>query len=509
MNDLRISGLASGMDTDQIVSDLMRAERLPMDRLEQQKAYLEWQRDDYREMNKMLLEFDTLIFDGIYRDSTFNQKQVDVSAPEELSIKNLSSTGDFAGTIEVTSLASAATMFSNTNIHLDPTKALSEQGVSGMQTITIQAIGEDGVTSTEPTTIEFDPSEHTLNSLISMINAESNVTMFYDSFTGKVAVTANYSGDAQASDGSNIPEITLSGDFFMNVLQFDDDGTGKATNIHSETLNNGTLGANAKFNYNGLETERHSNTFTLSGFEVTLKQATGDPVHFQSTPDVDSILDTVVQFVEKYNDIIKKINEELVEVKQRDYPPLTSEQKKGMEEKEIELWEEQARSGTLRNDSTLTTAINQMRLDLSSPISGIGNLLSDIGIDTSKDYLDRGKLIIDEEKLRETIANDPNALKDVFTKNGESMDEKGIARRLRDTVQEAMAGIEVRAGRASSTNHTFTLGRNLDNIEDQMDRFEQRLTQIEDRYWRQFTAMELAIQQANTQSTYLMQQFSF
>ena len=53
----RISGLASGMDIDTIVSDLMKAERIPLDKLNQNKQTLEWQRDDYRAMNTLLLDF--------------------------------------------------------------------------------------------------------------------------------------------------------------------------------------------------------------------------------------------------------------------------------------------------------------------------------------------------------------------------------------------------------------------------------------------------------------------
>lgn len=54
---VRIGGLASGMDIDQLVSDLMKAERMPLDKLKQKKQVLEWQRDDYRAMNSLLLDF--------------------------------------------------------------------------------------------------------------------------------------------------------------------------------------------------------------------------------------------------------------------------------------------------------------------------------------------------------------------------------------------------------------------------------------------------------------------
>jgi flagellar hook-associated protein 2 len=74
-------------------------------------------------------------------------------------------------------------------------------------------------------------------------------------------------------------------------------------------------------------------------------------------------------------------------------------------------------------------------------------------------------------------------------------------------LKDTMDSIEQKAGKASSTNNTFTLGRLLNNMDSQMDRFEDRLIQVEDRYWRQFTAMEKAIQRSNEQSMFLMNQF--
>ena len=112
MADMRIGGLASGMDTDQIIKDLMKAERIPLDKLEQKKQYLEWQRDDYRDMNKMMFDFSNLIFDGVMKQGTYTQKTSIVSNPNEVSVKNINSTTDFTGTLKVEKLATAATMYS-------------------------------------------------------------------------------------------------------------------------------------------------------------------------------------------------------------------------------------------------------------------------------------------------------------------------------------------------------------------------------------------------------------
>ncbi|QTC40268.1 flagellar hook-associated protein 2 [Bacillus sp. V3] len=506
MADMRIGGLASGMDTDQMIKDLMKAERIPLDKLQQKKQYLEWQRDDYREMNKMMFDFSNLIFDGVMKKATYIQKTVILSNPNELSVKNINSTGDFSGTIKVESLATTATMYSSAAITqsdggaFDPKKKLSESfGLTGEQTIRVKAIQKDGTMAADFTEIKFDPAEESLDSLVTKINNQTGVTMFYDSQTKQMSVMSKNTG----SNGAGA-EIELQGSLFSTHLKLD------ADNDAAVTAGRGSAGENAVFTYNGMKTERASNTFTINGFELTLKNASNTNVSFSSQPDTDKILEKIVKFVDEYNKLIEKVNGELNEKNYRDFKPLTAEQKEAMEEKEIEMWEEKARSGTLRNDSVLSSAMNKMRMDLYTPVSGGTSgtdQLSQIGIKTSSNYLELGKLIIDEAKLREAISKDPNAIYEIFSKDGASTGEQGIARRLRDTLKDTMDNVEKKAGKASSTNNTFALGRLLNNTDNQIDRFEDRMIQVEDRYWRQFTAMEKAIQRANQQSMYLMQQF--
>ena len=63
MAGIRLSGLASGIDTETMIKQLMQAERAPVDRLSQKKQTLTWQRDAYREMNRGLLDLRTAASD--------------------------------------------------------------------------------------------------------------------------------------------------------------------------------------------------------------------------------------------------------------------------------------------------------------------------------------------------------------------------------------------------------------------------------------------------------------
>ena len=273
----------------------------------------------------------------------------------------------------------------------------------------------------------------------------------------------------------------------------------------------GTLGNNAKFTYNGLTTERQSNTFQISGFEISLKQANQKEITFSSAPDVDAILGSVTKFVDEYNKLIEDLNTQIRETKYKDYQPLTEKEKESLSEDQIKKWDEKAMSGTLKNDSIITSVLNKMRSAMSSAVGKSPNSisLSQLGITTSKNYLENGKLTIDETKLREAISADPNQVYELFAAGGETDSDKGIARRLTKALEDARKSITAKAGSESATvNNNFVLGRLLDGYDNQVKRFEDRLATMKSRYWKQFTSMEKAIQQANSQSTYLAGMFS-
>lgn len=509
MAGLRIGGLASGMDIDQIVGDLMKAERLPLDKLAQKKQFLEWQRDDYREMNKTLLEMDRLTFDGVLKQGSYTKKKYINSNPDAVSIRNLNSTVDFSGTIKVNDLASAASMFSKDKSIIDPTQKLGASGVFE-QTIKIRAIGKDGKLD-QGINVAIT-TEDTIYTIVDKINKTTGVNAYFDEAAGKLSLIAKNTGDASYTDttGTKIDtaEIELSNveanGNFWTILNMHSDNVAAATDVAKY----GEIGKNANMLYNGMEIVRSSNIFNINGVEFTLKAQTTEPVTFTSTTDTDAILETIVKFVDTYNSLIEKMKNEMEEKRHRDFQPLSKEQKEAMDEKDIERWEEKARSGTLRGDSILSGALNKMRIDLYSKVSGITgkNQLAEIGIKTSSNYSDGGKLIIDPDKLAVAIAENPNTVYQIFSNEGTG-DSQGIGLKLRETIQATMKNIEKRAGNATSISNTYTLGRNLDSLDDQIDGFEERLIKVENRYWRQFTAMEKAIQRSNSQSAYLMQQF--
>lgn len=510
---MRISGLASGIDTESMIKELMNAHRIPLDKITKKKQYTEWQRDDYRSVNRTLYNFRSLTNDSMLRQSTFIKKTVTSSAPDEISVKNISSVSDFTGKINVTQLAEAATMQSKGKIDKIDSEADLSKKLSEITTVpssfVIKAIKADGTLDDDGYEVKIDGNS-TMQSVIEDINKNSGVTVFYDSHHGKLAFTAKNSGNIKDSSSNN-PEIVFSGTTNPNGKVSYDFLNVDANNNEAKNNSRGTEGKNAIFNYNGLATERTSNTFKINGYEITLKQASQKEITFSSAPDVDSILSSVTKFVDEYNKLIEELNTKIRETKYRDFEPLTDEEREALSEDQIKKWEEKARSGTLRNDSTISSVLNKMRSSLRTSVSGVSGAktIEDIGINLSSNYLENGKLVIDEAKLREAISKDPNEVYALFAADGEKDSEKGLARRVSAAIGDARKQISAKAGADGSTvNDTFTIGRLLDGYNTQISKFEDRLVAMENRYWKQFTAMETAIQKANSQSSYLAGMFS-
>ncbi|WP_166805864.1 flagellar filament capping protein FliD [Jeotgalibacillus sp. R-1-5s-1] len=344
----------------------------------------------------------------------------------------------------------------------------------------------------------------TLDQVISRVNsANIGINMFYDKQADKVAVTRTETGNFNDNSTEGVPdtakEMIFGNDFFGSALKLDSAGE----------IN----GTNAQFTMNGLKTERSSNAFTVNGMSFTLKGTfdstnnSGDnSVSITSSNDTDNALENIKKFVEEYNTLIDEMNGKLREEVNRDYKPLTDEQRESLSEKEIEKWEEEARKGNLRNDQYLRSAIDGMRSRFYESVNtgGAFSNLTQIGITTTRNYMDGGKLEINEDKLREALETDADSVYQLFAADGEG--NRGIARTIGDTVSTTITRITDHAGNGIRTNQSFTLGRNLDDIDSRISNFERRLQSTEDRYWKQFAAFEKAMQQQNDQLSYMLSQ---
>ncbi|WP_336046884.1 flagellar filament capping protein FliD [Solibacillus ferritrahens] len=240
-------------------------------------------------------------------------------------------------------------------------------------------------------------------------------------------------------------------------------------------------------------------------------------VSLSSTTNVDDMMSKIKEFVATYNSLIKDLNDQTKETKYRDYAPLTAEQKKDMDENEIKLWEEKAKSGLLRNDQLIRNGLSNMRSLIYQSNPGLEgskyNTLFNVGITTSKSYNDGGTLEIDEAKLRKAIEEDSDAVERLFKNSGGQKsdpahggsDTRGYLEKLRESMKSLEVNIDKKAGRSTMTDVQYAIGKSLIDNEKRIDTWQNKLKNIEARYWKQFTAMETAINKANQQSSMFMQ----
>lgn len=364
---------------------------------------------------------------------------------------------------------------------------MSELGLTDGGEFTIKAINEQG-TYTEKT-IKYSATDK-ISDVMSRING-SGVGVTALVANGKLSLSANSTGTG--AEGSI--KVSADGNKLFEKLGLAD-ATGKVAE-----------GTNGSMVVNGVKMESTSNKYNVSGYTVNVTNniaATDAPAKISSTTETKTIVDKVKEFITTYNGLIEDLNKRVSQKKNLSYQPLTDAQKAELKDDEIKKWEDKAKEGLLKSDATLNKVLSDMRSTLSNYGSGSEDMLAKIGITTSKTWTDNGKLELDEDKLTKALEEDPNIVSRIFVGDKEN-NREGIVASLRTTAQNAVKDIEKTAGKASSAEDSYTLGKNLKDVNTKIDDWKDRLKGIEERYWKQFAAMEAAIQKANSQSSIFTQ----
>ncbi|HLR15192.1 MAG TPA: flagellar hook-associated protein 2 [Bacillota bacterium] len=483
---MRVGGLATGMDIEQMVHKLMDAERIPYTKMMQDRTKLTWKQDAFRDLNKSLLELDNLVLD-MKLSKTYNPKTV--SSPQENAITGVPSGNAKNGTyrIEVKKLATTTiNVGSNVSHSIDP------ETIGEGKTLRFSTFDQQGNEQEHEVVVkEGDHVTDVLNRISNDLDIP--VRAFYDHGSGQVIMETTHTGENNPSG---------------NEIVFHEDSVAEFKNILGLDMDNEKGGKNATFEYNGVELTSKNNYYDINGTMFQFHNVTDGVVNLVITTDEDAIFDSVVQFVNTYNEVVEKFNGTQQEERFRDFPPLTDEQKKEMSEDEVKKWEEKAKSGILKGESIVSSGLFNMRNSWYGKVEneyGFSSI-TEIGITTSNRYSDGGKLEIDEDALRKAIAENPDGVQSLLS-NGSDGDRRGIIHRLEDQMDLITNNINNRAGKGTSTLDNYAIGKRMKEMNKRISDFETRLMNVETRYWNQFTQMEKAIQRMNDQSAQLFSQF--
>ncbi|KAB3539653.1 flagellar filament capping protein FliD [Alkaliphilus pronyensis] len=533
---MRIGGIASGMDTEHIVKQLMDAERMRVNRFIRQEQTLKWRMEEYNNLNKSMANFilntrnefglNEFSTNGTIRSSSTNSftwAKEATSANESIvtaSARSNAMNGSY--TVEVTSTASVAKTTSKVlKGNVDPLDDVLDVDnnfiADGSFTITTD-VGSSEITVT---------AGDSIGSLISKLN--NAVAVGGPNDGQSLGIRASYDSDL----GQFMMSTRETGEH--KSIQITDDPVGLAAAMFSgDIMGPGENGTDAVINFNSSEIRKSTNSFSVFGIDLQLKNAAvGEVVTINVSTNTDGIYDKIKSFVDEYNGLLDEINGKIGEKEYRDFYPLIQEEKDAMTEKEIELWEEKAKSGLLKNNEVLQRTLSGIRGALYEKVEGVTGsfeYIYDIGITTGY-YKDGGKLVIDEDKLKDAINSDPDGVLDLFFKapevsaTGEDrMKESGLIQRTYDGLVAGMKEVIRHSGpgddsslyRSVQSNmlvdfvtkqsNISDIGRSISQLNSRIAREEVLLASKEDRYWNQFTAMEKAMAEMQQQSNWLMSQ---
>ncbi|MDR1754438.1 MAG: flagellar filament capping protein FliD [Eubacterium sp.] len=363
---------------------------------------------------------------------------------------------------------------------------------------------------------KFD-EKTTIKQLISEVNAsKAGVSMSFSTLGNGFSIAAkDYGTEGVVDFSDNLSQEDINGGA-MGLLQrfgFDPNPVGR----------NVTQGENMVLEINGEMVEVASNSYEIDGTTITVAGNTklpgdGSGLSFSSevTRDYKPAIEAVKSFVEDYNKLIEKIYGFTDEKPNRKYYFLTDDEKAEMEmsEKQSEQWDKVAKQGMLYNDSTLTGMMSKIRTLLyttASSADGGSVGLFTIGITAgSTNYMDHGKLTIDEGKLLESFRKDPDSIMRLFTDPEEGMMvklEKLLDSYVKTTGERKDKGLLIQ--KAGTANSSSTLDNSIYDqirkINTMIGSLEDRFKQQEDRYWKVFSNLETQMSNLNSQTSSISQ----
>lgn len=413
---------------------------------------------------------------------------------------SLSITASDSGASKVLGLGS--TGISN---YIDTTKTLSELGVitgDGEQELWINNVK-----------IGAYNKDTELNTIINDINSntEAGVNVSYSKVTNEFVFTAKDTGS-----GGRI-EIKADGGLgekLFGAVNPDTAGGNysKGTDAELEVSINGAA---------PITLIRSSNSFDLDGMNITLNgtfEAKNDAekVTFTNKSDADTIVDAVKKMVEDFNTIIKEVKSAysdmpLQQANGSSYEPLTDEDMADMSETAIKNYEEKAKTGILFMDSDLSSLYNELRNAITSAGADSATLKS-IGISTA--YSDGlTTLTFDEKAFREALESDPDKVQEAFTKstdrgaatNGLMASITNVIDRFASTTGDTKGILIEKAGSKYSPSAALdnTLLNKMQDVEEEISKWQDKMSNQVDYYTNKFTQLEMLINQMNSQSSAL------
>lgn len=527
---LRLTGLASGMDTESLVTALLTIDKYKYDKQYKVKAKLEFKADAYKDFNLKLRTFREKYMSvlspetNVFGDSALNAYKVNMDASSAVSVT--AGSNALAGSYTINSIDKLATSAkaSSSGIYKDPTAPISldaklkdvvfnnlltPQKVDGNGPVVeldengVPILDDDGneipvmeenfsfiIDDGEKRELFEFTIENTLNEVITEVNRRGlNVTMSYSALTKGLSITSKSTGADSKFEIINVEGNAFAANEADAAFGIKE---GLETGVDAELYINNTL------------VKRSSNNFTIDGISYSLKAKTTDSVSFSVDRDIEPALNKIKSFISAYNSLVEDLQAAYNQRPNRSYDPLTDEERGSLTEKEVEKWEGLAKEGLLYRDNNIASILSSMRGSFYAEVGGTNRTPSDIGLRTSSTLADGklGKIEINEEALRAALSNDPQRVTDIMTKisykeDGTTIDyeNSGLVTRLYSAINTHMSNV--------SNVSLATVERQITSANDRLTQLQSWLEKREAMHWARFTAMETAMSNLNSQTSYI------
>lgn len=414
----------------------------------------------------------------------------------------------------------------------DEMKLSDEDMSSYLSTLTTNVGTVNTYENTADTTLE-DSNEYSRKSIIDKVhtayaqNAAQGVTDLTNTFAAAIATNKTTMNTSQKTMDNNqvLADIAAMEDStekdaaiasFVKQVQSAHD-IANNTSIEYNTDARKIDGCDSEIYLNGIKYTGSSNSYSINGLNITAQVVTdtdgkasdANAISITTSTDTQGIYDKIKDFLSQYNSLINEITSLYNADSAKGYEPLTDDEKDAMSDTEVEKWEQKIKDSLLRRDDNLESLMSAMTSAMSGAVEVNGKkmYLSNFGIKTLG-YLnapanqqnayhidgdeDDANSSGNADKLMTAITNDPDTVINFM---------QGLAENLYDSIHKKM--------QSSSLSSIYTVYNDKEMASEYSDytsiikKWEEKLQDKEDYYYKKFSSMETALSKLNSQTSSL------
>lgn len=504
---IRITGLNSGLDTDSIVQELVSAYKTKQDKYTKAQTKLSWKQDTWKELNTKVYGFySKKLWNMTLAGSFTGKKTTTVSDSTKATVSASSSVVNGTQTLKVNKLATGGYLTGKKIEKADGTELTSSSTLSELG---IKAGNISIKVGDETKTMEVKP-DMTISDFVKELNNQG-VSASFDAKQQRLFVQSTSSGV------KNDFEIVSNNAGSLDILN----KLGIATKANYEAVNGaGSAGADMEFavkteasdaeiELNGAIFTSDSNKFSINGLNITATGTSSDVMTITTATDVDGIYNMIKEFFTEYNTLMNSMESSYNAPSAKGYEPLTSEEKGEMSDDEVEKWEKKIKDSLLRRDDTLRSVMSTMSMAMSKTyeVNGKKYSLSSFGIKTAGYFTraenesyayhidgdkDDSGVEGNADKLRAAIEEDPEAVGQFFNQ---------LAKDLYDDMGKQMKKTELSS--SYTIYNDVQMKKEYDEYTETIKKWEEKLKDMEDYYYKKFSAMETALSKLQSQTNSL------